>query len=213
MPKLNRWWVLKPAVFLLCLVPMAWLAWDAYYGHLSANPIEDITHATGDWTLRFLMITLGITPLRRITGWKSLIRFRRMFGLFAFFHGVLHFTTYVWLYQFFAFRDMLADVAKRPFITAGFTGFVLMIPLAITSTKKWIIRLGFKRWTMVHRLVYVTATAGVVHYLWLVKLNIERPVAYGALLAFLLGYRAWYAVRDRAPTAVPIRKRGAPSAG
>jgi sulfoxide reductase heme-binding subunit YedZ len=192
---------------------MAWLAWDTYHGNLSANPIEDITHRTGDWTLRFLMITLGVTPLARITGWKSLIRFRRMLGLFAFFHGLLHFTTYVWLDQFFSFGGMLADVAKRPFITAGFTGFVLMIPLAITSTKKWIIRLGFKRWQMVHRLVYVTATAGVVHYLWLVKLNIERPVAYGALLAFLLGYRAWYAARDRALTAVPVRKGGAPSAG
>jgi methionine sulfoxide reductase heme-binding subunit len=193
MPKVNRWWILKPVVFLACLGPMALLIWNAFNGGLSPNPIDDITDTTGDWTLRFLMITLSITPLRRITGWQSLIRFRRMLGLFAFFHGFLHFTTYVFLDHYFDFRTMVEDVIKRPYITVGFTGFVLMIPLAITSTKKWIGRLGGKRWQRIHRLIYVSATAGVIHYLWLVKLDIRRPLAYGAVLAGLLAFRLWHA--------------------
>src|SRR5262249_24933735 len=138
MARLNRWWIIKPAAFLAGLTPMLLLTWAALNGGLSANPISDITNETGVWTLRFLLITLSITPLRRVTGWNNLIRFRRMAGLFAFFHGFLHFMTYVWLDQFFQFGDMIKDVAKRPFITAGFTAFVLMVPLAITSTKKWI---------------------------------------------------------------------------
>lgn len=212
MTRLNRWWVLKPAVFLACLVPIALLTWNAFHGGLSANPIDDITDTTGRWTLRFLLITLSITPLRRITGWNSLIRFRRMTGLFAFFHGFLHFMTYVWLDQFFAFGDMVKDVAKRPFITAGFTGFVLMLPLAITSTKKWIRRLGGRRWRMIHRLVYVSAAAGVIHYLWLVKLDISRPVAYGVLLAALLGFRAWYAfIQPRLIISKPTPESRGPS--
>jgi sulfoxide reductase heme-binding subunit YedZ len=170
---------------------MAWLVWDAFNDGLSPNPIDDITDRTGDWTLRFVLITLGITPLRRITGWNSLIRFRRMLGLFAFFHGLLHFTTYVWLDHYFDFRRMVEDVMTRPYITVGFTGFVLMIPLAITSTKKWIGRIGGKRWQQLHRLIYLTAIAGVVHYTWLVKLDTQRPLAYGAVLALLLLFRAW----------------------
>lgn len=178
---------------------MAWLTWATITGHLSANPIADITHTTGRWTLRFLLITLSITPLRRITGWNSLIRFRRMLGLFAFFHGFLHFMTYIWLDQFFAWNSIVKDVAKRPFITAGFTGFVLMIPLVLTSTKKWPARLGGKRWQMLHRLIYLSAAAGVIHYLWLVKLDIQRPVAYGIVLAILLGFRLWHAIQSRTP--------------
>src|SRR5437016_1650804 len=138
-----RWF--KPVVFLGCLSPLAFLGWKAYSGALGANPIEVITHATGDWTLRFLLITLSITPIRKLTERLWLIRFRRMFGLFAFFYGVLHFLTYIWLDKFFDLHEMLADVAKRRFITVGFTGFVLLIPLAITSTKGWIRRLGGRR--------------------------------------------------------------------
>ncbi len=200
MPKLNRWWILKPVVFLTCLGPMVWLTWLAFTDGLSPNPIDDITDTTGRWTLRFLLITLSVTPLRKITGWNSLIRFRRMLGLFAFFHGFLHFTTWFVLDQFFAFGDMVQDVIARPFITVGFTGFVLMIPLAITSTKKWIARLGGKRWQMLHRLIYVSAAAGVLHYLWIVKADIRRPLAYGAVLAVLLAFRLWHralSVRER----------------
>jgi sulfoxide reductase heme-binding subunit YedZ len=165
------------------------LGWKAYGGGLGANPIEVITHATGDWTLRFLLITLAITPTRKLTGRLWLIRYRRMFGLFAFFYGVLHFITYIWLDKFFGVHEMLHDVAKRRFITVGFAGFVLLIPLAITSTTGWIRRLGGKRWQALHRLIYFSAIAGVIHYWWLVKADIHLPLEYGAILAVLLGYR------------------------
>jgi methionine sulfoxide reductase heme-binding subunit len=197
MPKFNRWWILKPAAFLLCLVPMAWLTFDLLTDRLSANPLADVRNITGTWTLRFLMITLAVTPLRQITGWASLIRFRRMLGLFAFFHGFLHFITYVWLDQEFLWDEIAKDIVMRPYITLGVTSFVLMIPLALTSTRKWIRRLGGKRWQMLHRLIYVSAAAGVIHYLWLVKSDIQRPVLYGALLAVLLGMRVWHSVKNR----------------
>jgi sulfoxide reductase heme-binding subunit YedZ len=189
MPKLNRWWILKPAVFVASLVPVVWLAWDTFSGNLSANPLEDFRDRTGLWTLRFLMITLSVTPLRRITGWLSLTRFRRMLGLFSFFYAFLHFITYIWLDQFFAFDEILKDITKRPFIISGLLSFILLIPLAITSTKKWIGRLGGKRWQMVHRLIYISAAVGVLHYYWRVKLDVRSPVAYGVLLAVLLGLR------------------------
>jgi methionine sulfoxide reductase heme-binding subunit len=197
MVKFNRWWILKPAVFLACLGPMALLTWNAFNDGLSPNPIEDLTHTTGDWTLRFLIITLSITPLRRLTGWNSLTRFRRMLGLFALFHGFLHFAVYVCLDRYFDLSTVTEDVIMRPYITVGFIGFVLMIPLAITSTKKWIARLGGKRWQKLHRLIYVSAVAGVVHYLWLVKLDIQRPLTYGAILAVLLAFRGWHAAMAR----------------
>ena len=181
--------VVKPIVFLLCLVPLTLLFHGALTGGLSANPIDDITDTTGRWTLRFLLITLSVRPLRQLTGWAKLIRFRRMLGLFAFFHGILHFTTYVWLDQFFDLAEILKDIPKRPFITAGFTAFVSMIPLALTSTKKWIGRMGGKRWQLLHRLIYLSATAGVVHYLWIVKADTLRPLTYGAVLSVLLTYR------------------------
>ncbi|HEV8046184.1 MAG TPA: protein-methionine-sulfoxide reductase heme-binding subunit MsrQ [Terriglobales bacterium] len=184
---LIRWF--KPVVFLACLIPLALLGWKAYSGGLGANPIEVITHATGDWTLRFLLITLAITPIRKLTGRLWLIRYRRMFGLFAFFYGTLHFLTYIWLDKFFDLHEMLHDVAKRRFITVGFTGFVLLIPLAVTSTKGWIRRLGGKRWQALHRLIYFSAIAGVIHYWWLVKADIRLPLEYGVILAVLLGYR------------------------
>ena len=201
MPKFNRWWIFKPAVFLVCLVPMAWLVWDIFAGNLSANPIEDIRNRTGIWTLRFLMITLSVTPLRRIIGWPSLIRFRRMLGLFAFFYAFVHFITYIWLDQAFAWDEIVKDmISKRPFILSGVASFVLLIPLAITSTKKWIGRLGGKRWQMIHRLIYLSAVLGVLHYYWRVKLDIARPLAYGAVLAVLLGLRVTVAaVYDRRP--------------
>ncbi|HUJ82741.1 MAG TPA: protein-methionine-sulfoxide reductase heme-binding subunit MsrQ, partial [Candidatus Acidoferrales bacterium] len=155
-------------VFALCLVPAGLLVWQGLHHGLGANPIERITHATGDWTLRFLIIALAVTPLRKLLRVPELIRFRRMFGLFAFFYGCLHFITYIWLDKFFDFAEMLKDVEKRRFITLGFTAFVLMIPLALTSTAGWIRRLGGKRWQMIHRAIYFSAIAGVIHYYWLV---------------------------------------------
>ena len=180
----------KPFVFLACLLPLARLGWKAYMGLLGANPIEVITHSTGDWTLIFLLITLAVTPLRKLSGQLWLIRYRRMFGLFAFFYVTLHFLTYIWLDKSFDGHEMLADIAKRKFITVGFTGFVLLIPLAITSTKGWIRRLGGKPWQMLHRLIYASAICGVIHYLRLVKADIRKPLQYGLVLTVLLGYRA-----------------------
>ena len=185
---LSLKWI-KALLFLLCLSPLAWLVWQGFHQGLGANPIEKITHTTGDSTLTFLLITLSITPLRKLLDQPAWIRFRRMLGLFAFFYGFLHFMTYLVLDQFFDFPGIVKDVAKRPFITAGFTGFVLLIPLAITSTAGWIRRLGGKRWQMLHRLIYLTAIAGVVHYYWLVKSDVTKPVRYGAVLAFLLACR------------------------
>jgi sulfoxide reductase heme-binding subunit YedZ len=184
---LRRWWV-KPAVFLLCLIPLTLLVVRAFRSQLGANPIETITHATGDWTLRFLLITLAVTPMRRLLQLPDLIRFRRMLGLFAFFHGFLHLMTWMWLDKFFDPTEMWADVVKRRFITMGMTAFTLMVPLAITSTRGWIRRLG-KRWQKLHRLVYLSATAGVIHYWWLVKSDIRLPLMYGAILVVLLSLR------------------------
>lgn len=184
-----RWF--KPVVFLACLVPLARLGWKAYMGLLGANPIEVITHSTGDWLLRFLLITLAVTPVRKLTGQLWLIRYRRMLGLFAFFYGVLHFLTYIWLDKFFDLHEMLADIAKRRFITVGLAGFVLLIPLALTSTTGWIRRLGGKRWQNLHRLIYFSAIAGVIHYYWLVKADVRKPLEYAFMLSLLLGYRLW----------------------
>jgi sulfoxide reductase heme-binding subunit YedZ len=204
----SRW--TKALAFVLCLVPLfllAWRAWNTYTGatpNLGANPVEAITHYTGDWTLRFLLITLAITPLRKLLKVPDLIRFRRMLGLFAFFYGALHLTTYVWLDKFFDVNAMWKDVWKRPFITAGFTAFVLLVPLAATSTAGWIRRLGGKRWQMLHRLIYVSAVAGVIHYYWLVKSDIRMPVFYGAIVALLLGYRVATRKKQFAPAKVPV---------
>jgi sulfoxide reductase heme-binding subunit YedZ len=188
----------KIAVFLLCLVPLARLGWKAYAGDLGANPIEVITHATGDWIIRFLLITLAITPLRRLTRQYWLVQYRRMLGLYAFFYACLHFLTYIWLDKFFDLHEMLADVAKRRFITVGFLGFVLLIPLAVTSTRGMIRRLG-KRWQKLHRLIYVAGICGVIHYWWLVKADIRLPALYAALLAILLGARVVTWATSRTP--------------
>ena len=185
---LNSKWS-KPLVFLICLLPLAALGWRALHGELTANPIEFITHATGDWTLRFLIITLCVTPFRKILHLPELIRFRRMLGLFAFFYACLHFTTYIWLDKFFDLSEMWKDIAKRKYITVGFTAFLLLIPLAITSTAGWIRRLGGKRWQQLHRLIYFSAALGVIHYYWLVKSAIIRPLTYGAIVAILLLWR------------------------
>jgi sulfoxide reductase heme-binding subunit YedZ len=202
----------KILIFLACLLPLARLAWKAYNGLLGANPIEVITHSTGDWTLIFVLVTLSITPLRKLVRQPWIIRFRRMFGLFAFFYGLLHFTTYIWLDKFFDWHEMLVDIGKRKFITIGFAAFVLMIPLAVTSTAGWIRRLGGRRWNLLHRLIYFTAIGGVIHYLWLVKADIRKPLEYGAVLALLLGYRVflWLSSKQRAPRPVRFAPKGTP---
>lgn len=191
--------VAKPLAFAACLGPFLLLIANGLGlgDSLGANPIDKITDVTGTWTLRFVLITLAATPLRRLTGWNAVIRFRRMLGLFAFFYGSMHFLTWVVLDQGLALQFIGADIAKRPFITVGFLGFSLMIPLAITSTSGWIRRLGGKRWQMLHRAIYLTAVCGVIHYLWLVKSDINRPLTYGAILAVLLGIRVWYAWRPK----------------
>jgi sulfoxide reductase heme-binding subunit YedZ len=193
---LNSKWS-KPAVFLLGLLPLMVLGWEALHGELTANPIEFITHATGDWTLRFLVITLCVTPLRKILHLPELIRFRRMLGLFAFFYACLHFTTYIWLDKFFDLSGMWKDIAKRKYITVGFTAFLLLIPLAVTSTAGWIRRLGGKRWQQLHRLIYFSAALGVIHYYWLVKSAVIRPLTYGAIVAVLLLWRLFASLSKR----------------
>lgn len=194
----------KPVIFLACLAPLGNLVWRGFHSQLGANPIETITHSTGDCTLTFLLITLSVTPLRRLTRQYWLIGLRRMFGLFAFFYGTLHLTTYLWLDKFFDVHEMLADIAKRKFITAGMTGFALMIPLALTSTKWAIRKLGGKRWQALHRLIYFSAAAGVIHYIWLVKADLKKPLEYAAVLGVLLLYRAgvWLISRAKSGTGV-----------
>lgn len=179
---------LKPAVFLLCLLPFLLLLFDALTDGLGAEPVEAITHRTGRWGLRFLLITLAVTPFRRVTGFNRIIRYRRMLGLFAFFYATMHFLTYIVLDQFFGFAYIVEDIAERPYITVGFASWLLLIPLAITSTDAWIRRLG-KRWARLHRLVYVAALGGVLHFLWLVKADLRRPILYGTILVVLLGLR------------------------
>ena len=186
--------ILKPLVFLLCLGPVGYIVYAIAFlpaDAFGANPQSALTDMTGDWTLRFVLLTLAITPLRLLTGWNSAVRYRRMLGLFAFFYSFLHFLTYVWFTENFIVGDIAADVVKRSFITVGFLGFLLMIPLAITSTKKWISRLGGKRWQRLHMAVYITGILGVIHYIWRVKSDIQRPLIYAVLLAFLLGFRLW----------------------
>ena len=182
---------LKAALFLASLIPFIRLIWYGYSSQLGANPIEFITRSLGTWTLVFILITLTITPLRKLSGWSWLIKLRRMAGLFAFFYALLHFITYIWLDQFFDLNSIYKDVIKRPFITIGFTAFILLIPLALTSTNAMMKKLGGKRWQLLHRFIYLTAIFAVVHYWWLVKKDITQPLIYAAILAILLGYRVW----------------------
>ena len=231
-------WLLKPAVFLAAATPaviLIYLTWSAYNGNqsawptltgnLSANPLEDITHRTGDWALRFVCITLAITPLRRLIGWNGAIRFRRLVGLFAFFYGTLHVLTWAILDRFIsldfpdgvmswtAVRMFVAsisdDIYKRTFITFGFVAFVTMLPLALTSTAGMIRRLGGRNWRVLHRLIYVTAVAAVIHYLWSVKSDVRNPAAYALIVATLLGFRVYWARMHAKParTRTPIADR------
>jgi methionine sulfoxide reductase heme-binding subunit len=183
--------LLKVVVWVLCLGPMLTLLAKGFHlisQDLGADPISVVTLTTGHWTLRFLLITLSVTPARRITGWNWLIRFRRLVGLFAFFYGCLHLLTYLWFDKFFHLSEIIPDIGKRPFITIGFLAWTLMLPLALTSTTASIRRLG-KRWQTLHRLIYFSATAGVIHFWWLVKKDISRPEKYAVVLAILLLFR------------------------
>ena len=186
-PRVVAW--ARAGLFVLALLPLARLVWLGFTDGLGANPIEFITHSTGTWTLVGLLATLSVTPLRKLSGWNWLLRLRRMLGLFAFFYASLHFITYIWLDQFFDLNAVLRDVIKRPFITVGFLAFVLLIPLAVTSSNAMVKRLGGKNWQRLHRLVYVIAILGVTHYWWLVKKDITQPLIYALILAALLAFR------------------------
>lgn len=202
---MNRLRLTKTFIFLAALIPLARLGWKALHDGLGANPIEVITHSTGDWTLILILSTLTVTPLRRITKQYWLIGVRRMIGLFAFFYGTLHFTTYIWLDKFFDLHEMFKDIAKRPFITVGFSAFVLLIPLALTSTAGWIRRLGGHNWQRLHRLIYLTGILGVIHYIWLVKADLRKPLEYAFVLSLLLLYRIVMWVVEMRTKIVPAR--------
>jgi sulfoxide reductase heme-binding subunit YedZ len=198
-----RW--LKPALFVLCLVPAAWVIWALYSdfarttSFLGANPITEAEHFTGKWTLRFLIVTLSITPLRRLTGWNWLVRYRRMFGLFAFSYAALHLSMYIGVDMFFDFGDIVHDVVKHPYITIGMAAFLLLIPLAVTSTNAMVRRLGGARWRSLHRLVYVVAVLGVIHFWWAVKKDITEPLIYAFIFGVLFVARIiWMAGGRRA---------------
>jgi sulfoxide reductase heme-binding subunit YedZ len=202
-------WILKPVAFVAGLAPFGWLIWAIFTNNLSVNPLSDITLHTGDWAIRFICITLAITPLRRLTGWNALIRFRRMAGLFAFFYATTHFLIYViadrfagldfpdGIVSFTTVRALVAsvgeDIYKRPFITVGFLTWLSMLPLALTSTTGWIRRLGGNRWQALHRLIYATGVAAVVHYWWLVKVDTRPPLRYGIIVGVLLAARMIHA--------------------
>ena len=217
-------WILKPLAFLGGLAPLGWLVWAIVTGNLSVNPLSDITLHTGDWAIRFICVTLAITPLRKLTGWHALVRFRRMAGLFAFFYATLHFLIYViadrfagldfsnGIVSFTTVRALAAsvgeDIYKRPFITVGFFAWLCMVPLSLTSTAGMIRRLGGKRWQMLHRLIYVTGVAAVVHYWWLVKIDTRPPLRYALIVGALLAARLVHArlrVRHAAPSSVAAR--------
>lgn len=188
---------IKAVLFAVCCLPLAQLGWLGWTDQLGANPIELITRHLGTWTLNFLLVTLAVTPLRHVTGWHWLIRLRRLFGLYAFFYATLHFLTYLWLDQFFDWAAIARDIARRPFITAGFTAFVLLVPLAATSNAAMVRRLGGRRWTRLHRTIYAIAILAVAHYWWLVKKDVTLPLLYAVLLGALLGFRAYRLSRER----------------
>ena len=225
--------VLKPIAFVAALGPVAWLVWAGLTGNLSVDPLADLTNETGVWTLRFICLTLAVTPLRKWTGWNTLVKFRRMTGLFAFFYGSLHLLTYAIVDRFAGLdqapgwveaigaghvpgaalmastarglaRSVGEDIYKRPFITIGFAAWITMVPLAITSTAGWIRRLGGKRWNRLHRLVYLTGILGPLHYWWLVKADVSRPLTYAAVVGVLLGARLFWS-RARRVAALPVR--------
>lgn len=192
----------KRLLFIACSVPFCLLLYNGFTNNLTANPIKEITHFTGEWTLNLLLATLAVTPLRKITGNNSLIRYRRMLGLFTFFYACLHFSTYLVLDQFFDWNEIVLDVAKRPYITVGFTAFTLLIPLAVTSTNKMVQRLG-NNWRKLHKLIYLIGALAIVHYLWLVKADLLPPIIYGVILCVLLALRSSrIKPRRRKPAAV-----------
>jgi methionine sulfoxide reductase heme-binding subunit len=203
----SKW--TKGVLFVLCLGPLAAIIWPFVRGYTIPNPLEFIQHATGDWTLRFLVITLTITPVRQLLRLPELIRFRRMLGLFAFFYACLHFTTYLWFDKLFDAHEIWKDVYKRPFITVGFLAFTLLIPLAMTSTAGWIRRLGGRRWRILHRAIYISAICGVIHYYWQVKSAVIRPLFYAALVGMLLAWRVgeWFLRRRRMALANAVPQR------
>ena len=202
---------LKPPLFALCLMPLAWYARGLQGDTLGANPIEAVTRGLGTWALNFLLITLSVTPLRKMSGWAWLIRLRRMLGLFTFFYAALHLTTYLWFDQFFDWWAIGKDILKRPFITIGMVSFLLLLPLAATSNNYSIRRLGGKRWRELHRAVYAIALLAVLHYAWMVKADLTQPLIYGALVTALLGLRAYWLVlekrRQLAGAYVPLPQR------
>lgn len=189
--------LLKMLVFALCLLPLAWYGWGAWQDALGANPIEAVTRGFGTWTLNLLLVTLAVTPLRKLTGWHTLLRLRRMLGLFAFFYAALHLTTYLWFDQFFDWMAIARDILERPFITVGMAAFVLLVPLAATSNNAAIRKLGGRRWQALHRTVYAIAVLAVLHYSWMVKFDQTLPLLYAAILALLLGVRALWRERER----------------
>jgi methionine sulfoxide reductase heme-binding subunit len=194
---------IKPSILVLALTPLALLVWNVSHGQTSANPAEDILLTTGIWAFRFLLASLSITPLRRLTGWNRLIQYRRMLGLLAFFYACVHLTSYLAFDRLFKFDEIAEDIAKRPFITLGMVAFALMLPLAVTSTKGWIRRLG-RRWQLLHRLVYLSAIAAALHFIWKVKVVIGEPIYYAAILAVLLIFRLYVRL------APAFRPRGRP---
>ena len=196
-PSARQLAAVKPALFLLCLIPLARLGWGAWDDALGANPIEFIQRALGTWTLNFLLITLAVSPLRKLSGLHWLLRLRRMLGLYAFCYAFLHLASYLWLDQFFDWQAIAKDILKRPFITVGMSAFILLLPLAATSSNTMVKRLGGRRWQQLHRSIYAISILGVVHYWWLVKKDITLPAIYAALLALLLGIRALWREQER----------------
>ena len=182
-------WVVKPLLFAVSLVPFAMLVFGLFNDTLGANPVETITHQTGEWGLRFLLFTLAITPIRHLTGWQAIVRVRRMLGLFCFFYVLLHFTTYVWLDHEFSVADIVEDIVERSYVTAGFTALLILIPLAATSTNGMVKRLGGGNWRRLHRLVYVALAAALLHFIWLVKADLTEPLIYTGIGVALMAFR------------------------
>ena len=210
-PSARQVALIKAVLFALALLPFLRLIAFAATDRLGANPVEFITRNTGDWTLYFLCLTLAVTPLRRLTNWNWLVKLRRMVGLYAFFYALLHFTTFFWFDHFFDLGEMWRDVIKRPFITVGFIAFVLLIPLAVTSTNAMVRRMGGKRWQWLHRLVYAVAVLGILHFWWMKagKHDFARPILFGCIVAALLGLRVlWSLVKNRSPKADKVVSAG-----
>lgn len=203
--------VVKPALYVAAVLPLGWLMFALFSGIVMGDQVKFMQHVTGDTVLSCLMLTLAITPLRRLTGWNEIIRVRRLIGLTAFWYACLHLTTYVVFDQDFSLMEITKDIAKHPWVLVGFTGFLCLLPLAITSTNGWIRRLGGKNWNRLHRLVYVAAIAGVLHYLWLVKKDIHYPLVYGAVLTVLLLTRVWYAAARPRTRRAPVPRKAAPN--